>query len=71
MHGHGYPGLRYEKSGLLERKRGTLMFQHYYTMNGCGALCTYNLYDKQSDATDSDVDLDAFTASDDHLDVGL
>lgn len=51
LHGHGYPGLRSGKSGLLEMKEraSTLVFQpHYhYTMNSCGALCTYSLYDKQ------------------------
>lgn len=27
--------------------KGTLVFQPHYTMNCCGALCTYSLYDKQ------------------------
>lgn len=51
LYGHGYPGLRSGKSGLLEMKEraSTLVFQpHYhYTLNCCGALCTYSLYDKQ------------------------
>ncbi|KAK7236623.1 hypothetical protein RIF29_45497 [Crotalaria pallida] len=51
LHGHGYPGLRSGKSGLLEMKEraSTLVFQpHYhYTIHSCGAQCTYSLYDKQ------------------------
>ena len=51
IHGHGYPGLRSGKGGLLEMKEraSTLVFQpHYhYTIHSCGALCTYSLYDKQ------------------------
>ena len=51
LYGHGYPGLRSGKSGLLEMKEraSTLVFQpHYrYTLNCCGAQCTYSLYDKQ------------------------
>ncbi|RDY14272.1 hypothetical protein CR513_00686, partial [Mucuna pruriens] len=51
FHGHGYPGQRSGKSGLLEMKEraSTLVFQpHYhYTIHSCGALCTYSLYDKQ------------------------
>lgn len=51
LQGHGYPGLRSGKSGLLEIKEraSTLVFQpHYhYTIHSCGALCTYSLYDKQ------------------------
>lgn len=47
IHGHGYPGLRSGKSGLLERKGGTPVFQPHYTMNSCGALCTYSLYELQ------------------------
>ncbi|GKD86406.1 hypothetical protein Tco_1357560, partial [Tanacetum coccineum] len=36
------------KSRLLEKEgAGTLVFQPHYTMNSCGALCTYSLYDKQ------------------------
>ena len=38
-----------EKSGPLERKEraGTLVFQPHYTIDSCGVLCTYSLYDKQ------------------------
>lgn len=48
IHGHGYPGLRSGKGGLLERMGGgTLVFQPHYTMNSCGGLYPYSLHDKQ------------------------
>lgn len=28
-------------------RAGTLVFQPHYTIDSCGALCTYSLYDKQ------------------------
>jgi hypothetical protein len=36
-----------EKVAYLKEGAGTLVFQPHYTMNSCGALCTYSLYDKQ------------------------
>lgn len=36
-----------EKVAYLKERAGTLVFQPHYTMNSCGALCTYSLYDKQ------------------------
>lgn len=36
-----------EKAACLKERAGTLVFQPHYTMNSCGALCTYSLYDKQ------------------------
>ena len=36
-----------ERAGTLGSGVGTLVFQPHYTMNSCGALCTYSLYDKQ------------------------
>jgi len=49
LDGHGYPGLRSGKSGLLEMKEraSTLQPHYHYTFHSCGALCTYSLYDKQ------------------------
>ena len=36
-----------EKVAHLKERAGTLVFQPHYTIDSCGALCTYSLYDKQ------------------------
>ena len=36
-----------EKVAHLKESAGTLVFQPHYTIDSCGALCTYSLYDKQ------------------------
>lgn len=48
IHGRGDPGLRSgKKVAHLKERAGTLVFQPHYTIDSCGALCTYSLYDKQ------------------------
>lgn len=36
-----------EKVAHLKERAGTLVFQPHYTIDSCGALCTYSLYNKQ------------------------